>query len=285
MKRMNRRNFLRHGAQAVAAGYALNLPLTAAEPGLRYGVQLYTLRKEAVADLPATLASMRKIGFTEVELNTIVYTHPAATLRRMVEDSGLSAQAGQFQPAEIEGKLDYARELGIKYMVSLLPKPRPVSLDDYKAFGAELNRLGTAVRAHGMELAFLSHSYEFMPQGGTTGFAEIMRTCDPAMLKLESDLYWIVQAGLDPAAYLHQYRNRIRILHLKDRLAAPPGFEPGAASEHSTEMGQGAMPWPALLTQARHQGIRYAYIDQDVMTMPIYESLAKSFHYLKSLKS
>ena len=53
------------------------------------GAQLYTLRKEVVKDLPGTLAGVRKIGITQVEAFPTVYTHPAAELKRIIEDAGL----------------------------------------------------------------------------------------------------------------------------------------------------------------------------------------------------
>ena len=191
----------------------------------------------------------------------MVYDHPAATLRRMIEDAGLRAPAGHFALAGIEKNIEFARELGLAYMVAMLPRPRPESLHQYRAIAARLNEAGASVRSHGMEFVLLFHNHELMPQQGSSGFAELMKHTDAALVHLEVDVYWIAQAGLDPASFIGKYKDRVKLLHLKDRLAGfPTSYTTDAGSDHSTELGSGTIPWPSLLRQARQQGIRYAFL-------------------------
>jgi sugar phosphate isomerase/epimerase len=278
-----RRDFLRLSALVAAAGF--NLPATAyaSDSKLLYGVQLYTMRKERAADFPGLLRDLRQIGFTQLELNQLAFTQPAATLRKMIGDTGLASPSSHIS-GDPQPRLDYARQLGLKYIVTMLPNLKPTSLDDYRAVAAKLNLWGASVRDQGMEYVFLSHGHEFLPQEGSTGFDELMKNTDPALVKLEVDIYWLVQAGIDPAAFLSRYRDRIRLLHVKDRTAnAPTNYAADATAEHFTELGKGNIPWPALLRQARHQGIRYVFIDQDRTEMPALESVRQSFAYLRKL--
>jgi sugar phosphate isomerase/epimerase len=77
----------------------------------------------------------------------------------------------------------------------------------------------------------------------------------------------------------------VKLLHLKDRLAGfPASYTTDADSDHSTELGKGSIDWPALLKQARKQGIRYAFLDYDKTSIPILDSLKQSFTYLETLK-
>ena len=111
-----------------------------------------------------------------------------------------------------------------------------------------------------------------------------MQDTDPALVKLEVDIYWLVQASVDPAAFLHKYRDRISLLHIKDRIAGvPTSYTEDAAAEHFTELGKGTIAWSSLLTQARRQGIRYVFLDQDKTEMPVLQSLQQSFTYLQTL--
>jgi sugar phosphate isomerase/epimerase len=278
-----RRDFLRLSALAAAAGF--HLPATAYASGskLLYGVQLYTMRKELAADFPGLLRDLRQIGFTQLELNQLAFTQPAATLRQMIEDAGLASPSSHIS-GDPTPRLDYARQLGLKYIVTMLPNPKPTSLDDYRAVAAKFNLWGASVRDQGIEYVFLSHGHEFLPQEGSTGFDELMKNTDPALIKLEVDIYWLVQAGIDPAAFLSRYRDRIRLLHIKDRTAdAATSYAADVTAEHFTELGKGNIPWPALLRQARHQGIRYVFIDQDRTEMPAVESVRQSFAYLRKL--
>ncbi|MEO6804373.1 MAG: sugar phosphate isomerase/epimerase [Granulicella sp.] len=283
----SRRDYLRLAALAAAAGCTLRLPGMPfrRDPELRYGVQIAGVRREASQDLARLLRTLREIGFTEVELYATVYHYPAATLRQMVADAGLHAPAGHFVLSTLETKLDYARELGLKYIVAMLPRPSPESLDQYRVVAAQLNKVGTSVREHGMEFASLFHNHEFLPQNGSSGFEELMKHTDPALVHLEVDIYWVVQAGLDPVAFLRKYKDRVKLLHLKDRLAGfPTSYTSDASSDHSTELGKGTIPWSAILKQARHQRIRYAFLDYDRTTIPILDSFRQSFNYLKTLR-
>jgi sugar phosphate isomerase/epimerase len=257
----------------------------AKHPPLLYGVQIATVHREATQDLAQLLRTLHQIGFTQVELQSVVYSHPAATLRQMIEDAGLHVPAGHFAISDIETKLDYAHDLGLQYMVAMLPRPSPETLDQYRTVAAQLNQVGTSIRNHGMQFALLFHNHELMPQDGSSGFNELMKHTDPALVHLEVDIYWIAQAGLDPAAFLRKHKDRAKLLHLKDRLAGfPSSYTTDTGSDHSTELGKGTIPWPALLRQAQHQGIRYAFLDYDKVALPILDSLNQSFAYLKTLK-
>jgi sugar phosphate isomerase/epimerase len=257
----------------------------AAKPSeLFYGVQIAGVREQAERDLAKLLHTLRQIGFTEVELHSTVYHHPATTLRRMIEDAGLRAPAGHFSLADIETKLDYARELGLEYMVAML-RPRPQSLAEYRLIADQLNQAGRNAASCGMTFALLFHNHELLPQDGSSGFAELMEHTDPALVSLEVDAYWIVQAGVDPADFLWRHQGRVKLLHLKDRLPGfPTSYTTDADSDHSTELGKGAIAWPALLQQAREQGIEYAFLDYDKSSGPILDSLGQSLTYLRTLQ-
>jgi sugar phosphate isomerase/epimerase len=282
-----RRDFLRLSAMAAAAGCILKLPeaASASDTHLLYGVQLYTVHREAATDLPGVLRALRQIGFTQIELHPVAFKQPAATLRQIVVDAGLTVPATHMSAADLDTRIEYARQLGVHYLVTMLPNPRPVSLEEYRAVATRFNGWGASVRDQGMELAYLCHGHEFLPQDGSSGFDQIMKNTDPALVKLEIDLYWLVQAGVEPAAFLKKYRDRIRLLHVKDRVSgAPTSYAEDATAEHFTELGKGSIPWRALLTQARQQGIRYVFLDQDKTQIPVLESLQKSFTYLQTLK-
>jgi len=249
-----------------------------------YGVQIATARREADQDLPRLLGSLERMGLTEVELHSSVFHYPAAALRRMIEDAGLRAPAAHFALSGMEANLDYARELGLTYMVVMLPRPGPQSLDQFHAAADRLNEAGAQVRSHGMRLSLLFHNRELMPQEGSSGFRELVKHTDPANLSLEADLYWIAQAGLDPAAFLAEHGLRVTLLHLKDRLPGFPfSYTADSASDHSTELGRGTIPWPAVLGEARRRDIRYAFLDYDKTAGPILDSLKESVGYLKTL--
>jgi len=283
-----RRDILRLCSLAAAAGCTLRLPASsffATNEPLLYGVQLYTVRKEARADFASLLQALRQIGFTQIELHPLIFTQPAATLREMITNAGLTVPSTHMSAVDLDNRIDYAHQLDVHYVVTMLPNPKPESLDDYRTVATRFNAWATALRNQDMQLAYLCHNHEFLPQEGSSGFDQIMRNTDPTLVKLEIDIYWLAQAGVDPIAFLHKYRDRINMLHIKDRTAnSPTSYVENASAEHFTELGKGTIPWQPLLTQARQQGIRYVFLDQDKTEMAVLESLKQSFAYLQTLK-
>jgi sugar phosphate isomerase/epimerase len=282
-----RRDFLQK--TAMAAGCVLGLPRNGfgQDPGnLNYGVQLYMVRRQAPTDLAGVLKAIQQIGFTQIELYPVVYSHPAPELKQVVDDSGLGLVSAHFDYAGFEDKIDYAKQLGLKYMVCpMLPKDQWDSTAGFEKAATDFNAWGLKVSQAGMKFVFHNHCYEFKVQeGGLTGWQTLMQESDPTLVNLELDVYWLVQGGQNPAVVMRTYKNRVKLLHLKDRTAgAATGFTMGPEAEHFTELGKGSIDWPKLLMQAKWQGIRYAYLDQDETAGPVMESMAESFAYLKGV--
>jgi sugar phosphate isomerase/epimerase len=284
---ITRREFLRLAAMAgCAVRFPGNAFAAAGRGEMIYGVQLYMVRRQAVKDLAGILKAIREVGYTQIELYPIAYDHSAEELKQIVADSGLGAVSGHFDYMGFESKIAYGRDLGLKYMVCpMLPQAQWESVAGFRQGATDFNRWGAAVRDAGMEFVFHNHCYEFKPQaGGVTGWETLMQNTDPKLVKLEFDLYWLTQAGQDPAAMLTKYADRARLIHLKDRTAgAPIGYVLGPSAEHFTELGKGTIDWPGLIAQAKRQGIRYALLDQDETAGPVLDSMRESFAYLKTL--
>ncbi len=98
---LNRRRFLQLSIASVG-GLATSRLLASERRSL--GAQLYTVRKEAERDLPAVLEAIRKIGYTKVETYWDIYGHPAAELRRMINDHGLEVLSGHFNYDGLDSK-------------------------------------------------------------------------------------------------------------------------------------------------------------------------------------
>lgn len=282
-----RRDFIT--MSALAAGCVVSFPKSAfsQDPGpLNYGVQLFMVRRQAPTDLAGVLKSIHDIGFTQIELYPVVYDHPAAELKKIVDDSGLGLVSAHFDYADFPQRIEYGKALGLKYMVCpMLPKDQWTSAAGFEKAANDFNQWGSRVNDAGMKFVFHNHCYEFKPQeGGLTGWQTLMGSTDPTLVNLELDIYWLTQAGQNPSRMLKDYRERVKLIHLKDRTAgAPIGYDPGPDGDHFTELGKGTIDWQRLLTQARWQGIRYAYLDQDDTAGPVMASMAESFAYLKNL--
>jgi sugar phosphate isomerase/epimerase len=288
---MNRREFLLSsmtltGAAAVAGSSAVSWADTAKRP---LGVQLYTVRDQAEKDLPSVLAAIRNIGYEEVETYWNVYTHPAPELKRMINDHGLHVPSGHFNYDGLEGKFDYAAELGLEYMICpMLPEKGWLELDTYKKAAEQFNKWGEQARKRGMHFGFHNHNYEFhrfTDKAGktTTGYDVLMSHTDPNLVCAELDCYWITQAGQDPLKMFNRLGKRIRMLHLKDRQAGfPPSQELNDDAKHFTPVGTGTIDWKKIVAVAEKNDIRHMFVEQDSGGIPL-ENIATSFKNVEAI--
>lgn len=249
------------------------------------GVQLYTVRQQAECDLPATLQAIRKIGYTAVETYWDIYNHPAAELRRMITDQGLKVPSGHFNYDGLDSKIDYAKALGVDYVICpMLPENMRSSLDGYKQAADHFNTWGEKIRQAGMQFGFHNHNYEFRPFGETTGFETLMKHSDPKLVFLEMDCYWITQAGGDPVEMFREYGERVKLLHLKDRKAGFPATQDlNEAAGHFTEVGAGTIHWREILAVAEKNGVQHMFVERDSGDLPAMESLRVSFENLQKM--
>jgi sugar phosphate isomerase/epimerase len=281
-RKLNRRGFLQLSI-AAAGGLAATRLLASERRSL--GAQLYTVRQEAARDLPAVLEAVRKIGYTEVETYWDIYGHAAAELRRMISDHGLKVPSGHFNYDGLNSKIDYAKSLGVQYVICpMLPESMWFTLDGYKRAADQFNIWGEKIHQAGMQFGFHNHNYEFRRFGDTTGFETMMNRCDPKLVCIEMDCYWITQAGGDALQMFQQYGNRIRLLHLKDR---KPGFPTtqvkDAAAEHFTEVGAGTIHWQEILAAAEKNGVKHLFVERDSGDRPAMESLRISYQNLQKV--
>jgi sugar phosphate isomerase/epimerase len=285
---LTRRRFA--ALSAAAAGASLASPLkahaAATRSGMDFGVQIYMFRDRlGPADLHATLSLIHSVGYATVETYPLIYNRPAKELKALIESIGLKAPSGHFDYDTLEEHVDYAAELGVEYMICpMLARPLWESLDGFKQAAAHLNKAAAKARAAGLKFGYHPHNYEFKKLEGGRGFEVLMRELDPSV-KLELDVYWAIEAGEDPLALMQKYRDRLALIHIKDRKPAT-GFTYSPFDEHAnhyTEAGSGTIDWKLMLGEARRLGVKQYFVDQDGTDLPLDESLRRNWNYLSQL--
>ncbi|MGB7188749.1 MAG: sugar phosphate isomerase/epimerase [Acidobacteriaceae bacterium] len=281
---MTRRKFLKSSAAALPVMAINSTHLWAAEP-IPLGVQLYTVRGMAEKDLPATLKQIRAIGYDEVELYGGGYGRPADKLRAIIHDAGLRAPSGHFAYDSLPGKLGYAQQLGLKWVVCPMLPHSLWTLDGFRAAAKQFNAVGRRAQDMGMRFAFHNHDYEFRDYGGgKSGYDVLVEETDPAHVFFELDCYWAAQAGRDPLKMLRRMGKRIRLLHLKDRKPGfPPSFDMGPSSGHFAPVGEGSIAWKPILDEAQRLAVEHYFVEQDNTYGHPIASIRASYRYLRPL--
>ena len=261
----------------------LKLQAAATRSGLEFGVQLYMVR-DKLKDLPAILRLIHEIGYASIETYPLVYDRPAKVLRDLIYESGLKAASGHFDYPTLEERVDYAAELGLQYMICpWIPKPIQDSLEGFHQAAEHLNKAAAKATKAGLKFGFHPHNYEFRKYAGGRGFEILMKELDPS-IRLELDVYWATEAGENPLELMRKYRDRLELIHIKDRKPTNDvSFFPDEHGEHYTEAGSGTIDWKTLLGEARRLGVKQYFVDQDKSDLPVEESLRVNWKYLSQL--
>lgn len=280
---ITRRRFLTSSAAAlpVLATHSSNLWAAAHIP---IGVQLYTVRERAEADLPGTLRQIREIGYEVVETYSGTYSYGAKQLRQIIHDAGLRVPSGHFNYNSLPATLSYAAQLGVRWVVCPMIPQGLWSADGFRQAAKRFNELGRQAQDQGMRLAFHNHDYEFREYGGKTGYQILVEETDPALVFFELDCYWAAQAGHDPLEMLRTLGKRVRLLHLKDR---KPGFptstQMNQAAAHFAPVGEGSIAWKPILHEAEALRVEHYFVEQDDTYGHPIESIRSSYQYLRRL--
>lgn len=242
----------------------------------RIGLQLYTVRSEMQRSVEATLERVGSIGYDEVEFAGY-FNHTPAQLATMLESNGLAAPSAHLgldvMRTGWEKALDDAARIGHRFVVvAFLPPNERNSVDAYRRIAAEFNRAGEVAKAKGMTFAYHNHDFEFEPMDGTTGFDVLLEECDPGLVAIEMDLYWITHAGHDPIPYLRRMPGRFPLVHVKDR--NPDGS--------MADVGRGMIDFPAIFAAAGGE-IRHYFVEHD-RPGDAFASVEASHRYLSSLR-
>ena len=159
----------------------------------------------------------------------------------------------------------------------LLPGERATAID-------AINKAAGQCASAGLELYYHNHVFEFSGRRGARYFDRLRRELDPRV-RLELDTFWAALSGDDPAAILHEWKGRVRSVHLKDMAAdAPRGaaevdVPPGAFRE----LGKGTLDFQKILNAAAKSGVEHYFIELDFPPGDPIENVRRCAAYLKGL--
>ena len=243
----------------------------------RIGIQLYTVRRQAAADLAGALAQIGKIGYKEVELAGY-YNHAATEVRDLLKRNGLVAPSGHIAIEQIENNpaktFEDAHTVGHEWItVPSLPRGKHETADDWKRVAGQFNAAATQAKAAGFRFAFHNHNDIVKTVKGVLPIEILMKETDPALVSFQMDIFWAVNGGADPLDLLARYPGRFKMFHVKD------GPAPAYATQ--TDVGAGSIDFKTIF--ARAKGIEHYFVESDWATDPMAFAGA-SYRYLAGLE-
>jgi sugar phosphate isomerase/epimerase len=245
----------------------------------KIGMQLYTVREEAKANLLMTLARIARIGYREVEFAGY-FGNDLKQIKATLDQNHLVAPSAHYSLEDLRKDfsktIDQAAALGHSYLIFAWVPKEERTPDGYRAIADDLNRGGALAASHGMKVGYHNYSYDFDLVGRERPYDLLLARTDPNTVAMEMDIYWIISGGGDPLEYFAKYPGRFELLHIKDML--------GDAKHTIVDVGDGIVNWRKVISRAKAQGAKHFFVEHDETKDP-FRTLRRSFTYLRGLRS
>jgi sugar phosphate isomerase/epimerase len=275
----SRRSFLKETAFAGAG--ALILPgfirIPERAPKLKkVGVQLYSVRKEMMADAIGTLKKLGQIGYQEIESAQSdkgnYYGLEPKEIKKILKDQGMTLRSGHTHiDKNWQKSIDEAAEAGQEYIIcSVLPSPGQ-TVENYQKSADMFNQAGEQCKKSGVLFGYHNHASEFDTSEGKALYDVLLDNTHPELVHMEMDLGWVIAAGKDPLAYFSKYPGRFPLWHLKDM---------SPTEKKSVEFGKGSVDIVGLMKQAKQAGMKYYFIEQEEYAVTAFDSLDYDYNWL-----
>jgi len=254
--------------------------LFGANRNIGIGVQLYSVRKDAAADLRGVLAAIARMGYQAVEFAGY-YNHDAKAVRKMLDDAGLKCCGSHIGlPAllgdELSKTVEFNRIIGNKYLVVPgLPKENRASRQAWIETASVFNEISAKVKPHGMRVGYHNHTIEFQPLDGEKPWDTFFGKTNKDVI-MQLDIGHAQRAGSNPIDVMKKYPGRAVTVHVKE-------FSP---SDKNALIGEGQINWKGFFQAAQIMGgTEWYIIEEESGAYPGLEGIEKSIKNLKKLLS
>lgn len=279
-----------------------------ADKGL-IGVQMMML-KGKVDELGAyeVLKKLAEMGFHCVEVSQIPMTaENVAGIRKASEEFGITVAActsalapmspgmpGDYLVSDFDKIVADCKTLDCNFLrIGMLPMDCMGNREKVLSFVSAADEIAGRLAQHGIELYYHNHHVEFQKYDGEY-LLDIIKN-NTKYMGFELDVHWIQRAGENPVEFIKRYKNRVKLLHLKDyrigQIVMPEGqfsfqsFMPAFMNTvQFAEVGEGNLPMKEIIEAGLESGSEYFLIEQDdTYGLDPFDCLATSMKNIKEL--
>jgi sugar phosphate isomerase/epimerase len=280
------------------------------------GLQLYTLRDALEKDARSTLTKVAGIGYNHVETffgyeagkPVQFWGLTVKELKGLLDQLQLKSYSGHYQLNDfltrgngddkaLKMQIEIAAELGQQYLVVPIPPFGiwdKMTAADFEFMAAQLNKAGELCAKSNLKAGYHNHFWEFRTlSNGQKGYDILLKNTDPKLVAFEMDLFWIEKSGVSPLQYFSQYPGRFTMWHVKDMDKANTTKITGTEMDKKpsmdvltgisyAEVGTGAINYQGIFKAQQQAGLKYIFVEQDVIKIDPFASVAQSYGYVKN---
>jgi sugar phosphate isomerase/epimerase len=248
----------------------------------RVGVQLYSLRDAAKANLDRTLGDIASIGYKDVEMLLSMgnFGSSPKEVRAMLDKHGLRAPSTHIGTAtfdQLDRALDEAATIGHQYLILAdIPGSARKSLDGFRSWADKLNVAGEAARRRDVWIGIHDEPQDFVTIDGQVGYDVLLQRTDPKFVRAQLDIGNAAMGGKDPIPYLEKYGDRYFSFHIKD--------SPKLGSDKDAELGKGIVDLRGVLSRIKDIDQKFLYVEQETYAGAPIDSVRRDYEYISKLE-
>jgi sugar phosphate isomerase/epimerase len=269
------------------------LALTAAMPILSgaskrkqipVGLELYSVRDQLKEDLIATVRSVAKMGYEDVEFYSPYFdwtAEYARQVRKLLDDVGVRClsthnDAHAFNRENLSRAIELNQILGSRFIV-MASAGSVHGPDGWKKVAEQLNQAADKLKPLRMRTGFHNHDTEFRVVDGQRPI-ELLAANTVEEVALQLDVGTCLEAGYDPVAWIEKNPGRIRSMHCKD-------WSPDPAKGYTVLFGEGIAPWKKIFDAAEKTGgIEFYLMEQEGSAYPAIETAERCLATYRKLQ-
>ena len=273
MNYTDRRKFLKTSSLALAASAisSFKFPLNLKDYTVSHlGLQLWSVRDAMAQDAKNTIASLRQMGYREVEgfgyADGKIFGMPLRDYAMLLRDNDISTpsihhplttndwdSSSKDLKDSTKRALDDLAGIGLKYIVM------PWMDEDHRKRIPEMvnifNAAGKYCKSAGVKFGYHNHDFEYTMRGpdGRLLIEWILHETDPSLVTMEMDMYWVSFAKYNPVDMFRIYPGRWELCHVKDMA--------NTEKRETIEVGDGVIDFSTIFKSSSQAGLKYYIIE------------------------
>ncbi|MBC1653732.1 sugar phosphate isomerase/epimerase [Listeria welshimeri] len=239
----------------------------------KIALQLWSVKEACEDDFFGTLEKVAEMGYDGVEFAGY-YGKSASEIKTKLAELGLEVAGSHISKemleAELEDVIVFERELGNKFIIC--PYADFETKQEWLSFAEKLREITKTIQQAGMQFGYHNHAHELEKVDDAIILENLLGNV-PEMIA-ELDTYWIEYAGVGVIPFIEKYRNRVPLVHIKDK---------SKTSKESTIIGEGILAISGYVKTAIASGTKWLIIEQEAFEEDPLTSVAKGYTYLANV--